>query len=166
MGDFENASGSPFADDFAGNDLSNVLRENGGNDDIDGGGGADTAAYSDSKSIYTITKTSTGYTVSGGSDGTDAPTEIEHLVFADYTANLATSSSTGGDGNAHFLWRHSVTGDVYMWVMNGSAIGSGAPVYAGIPTINERAILYQRMVPKSVGRSILTFSMASDVPRG
>ncbi len=70
-----------------------------GNDTIDGGGGADTSIYSGNRAAYTITKTSTGYTVSGGADGTDTLTGIEVLQFADQSIRLdkITASSNTGD---------------------------------------------------------------------
>ena len=79
------------SDQIYGNSFNNTLKAYAGNDTINGGGGIDTAAYSGSRSNYTITKTATGYTVKDATsaDGTDTLTNVEQLQFVDYTVNLA-----------------------------------------------------------------------------
>lgn len=54
-----------------------------GNDNIDGGAGTDTAAYFSNRANYSLTKTADGWSISGGNDGSDTLTNIEHLQFAD-----------------------------------------------------------------------------------
>ncbi|MFZ4538891.1 DUF4214 domain-containing protein [Propionivibrio sp.] len=66
-----------------------------GNDIIDGGSGIDTATFFSNRSAYTVTKTTTGYTVSGGTDGTDTLTNIERLQFSDQTIALDNSGNAG-----------------------------------------------------------------------
>ena len=40
-----------------------------------------------------------------------------------------------GDGKADVLWRHAVTGQVYVWLMNGLSISSsGSP--ASVPDLD------------------------------
>ncbi len=58
------------------------------NDTLDGGAGTDTVDYSGNRSSYEVIKTASGYTVSGGSDGTDTLTNIERIQFSDMTVNL------------------------------------------------------------------------------
>ncbi|MBF0497885.1 MAG: VCBS repeat-containing protein [Deltaproteobacteria bacterium] len=50
-----------------------------------------------------------------------------------FTVNhSATSSKTNydfnGDGKADVLWRNTITGEVYMWLMNGMSISSQGSV--------------------------------------
>jgi hypothetical protein len=66
-----------------------------GNDTIDGGAGIDTAAYTAGRSNYTVTRTSTGFAVSSGTDGADALTNIERLVFADTKVALDLDGNAG-----------------------------------------------------------------------
>ena len=42
---------------------------------------------------------------------------------------VASTSDYDGNGKSDVLWRHSTTGEIVMWLMNGSAIGSSASVY-------------------------------------
>ncbi len=91
----ENAIGGSAADTLTGNASNNVLTGRGGNDLLDGGAGIDTAAYSGLRNAYTITKTSTGYTVSGGGEGIDGLANIERLIFADAKVAIDTAGSGG-----------------------------------------------------------------------
>ena len=94
-----------------GNALDNVLLGNeghnsftgaGGNDNIDGGAGADTAVYSGKRAEFTVSKTSTGLSVvdSRGSDGTDTLTNIERLQFADARVAIDTGAAQSAGGTA------------------------------------------------------------------
>ncbi len=80
----------------SGND---ALNGGSGNDNLNGSAGIDTAAYTGNRTSHTITKTSTGFTVSGGADGTDTLTGIEVLQFADQSIRLdkITASSNSSD---------------------------------------------------------------------
>lgn len=79
-------------DGGTGNDLLNGLA---GNDTIVGGAGVDISAYTDIRTAYTITKTPTGFTVSGGAEGTDSLTGIERLQFADKKLAFDMDASAG-----------------------------------------------------------------------
>ncbi len=92
----ENVTGSTFDDTLTGDGGANYLRGYGGNDILSGGGGNDTldggdgtdeATYAGAQSAYTVTKTTTGFTVAGA-EGTDTLMNIERLVFADATQTL------------------------------------------------------------------------------
>ena len=130
----ENATGSALSDTLFGNEADNLLSGAGsndsllggagldtldggsGNDTLDGGAGIDTAAYSGLKSAYTITRVGAGYTVSGGTEGTDTLTSIEKLAFADTTVRLkAADNDFNGDGKSDILWRNTSTGDNAIW---------------------------------------------------
>jgi hypothetical protein len=79
-------------DTISGGTVSDQLAGFSGDDHIDGGAGFDTAAYFDDLSNYTISKTASSYTVSGGTDGTDTLSKIERLSFNDMTVNLTIQS--------------------------------------------------------------------------
>ncbi len=91
----DNIVGTTGNDTFflgAGNDTATG---GGGNDSLDGGIGVDTAVFSDSRASCVIAKTSAGYTVSGGADGTDTLTGIERLQFADTSVALDLDGTAG-----------------------------------------------------------------------
>jgi len=133
----ENATGTDFNDTIYGDDQAinnlqglagndsiygaggaDVITGGAGNDRLDGGAGFDVAAYSGNLSAYVITVTASGYTVSGGVDGTDTLSTIERLQFADQSVELdgnAISVHTGTSGNDTFLGTTSVD------VFNGGA---------------------------------------------
>ena len=81
----ENAEGSDLDDTIVGSAGINELRGRGGNDAIDGGGGADMAVYTGVRSGYTVVQTANGFNVTDniGTDGSDTLTGIERLRFAD-----------------------------------------------------------------------------------
>ncbi len=83
----ENATGGSSDDSLIGNSANNILTGGAGDDTLNGQTGTDTAAYSGNRSACTIIKTETGFTVSGGNNGTDTLTGIERMQFAD--TNLA-----------------------------------------------------------------------------
>ena len=88
---------------YAGND---TLTGGSGNDTIDGGTGSDTAVYLGTRSSYTVTKTSTGYTVAAnsGTGGTDTLTNVERIQFSDGTLALDTDNWAVA-GSAYRLYR-------------------------------------------------------------
>ena len=65
------------------------------NDKFDGGPGIDTVIYSGIRSAFQVAKTSNGYTVSGGSEGTDALINIERLHFTDKTLAFDLDGNAG-----------------------------------------------------------------------
>ena len=68
---------------YTGTSANDTLTGGPGKDTLDGGAGIDTATLSGNRAASTITKTATGYTVSGATNGTDTLTGIERLQFAD-----------------------------------------------------------------------------------
>ena len=98
-----NLTGNSLANTLTGNALANVLDGGTGNDTLDGGSGVNTAIFSGLSASYSVTKTSTGYTVNDnvGSDGTDTLTNIERLQFIDKTIafNIDGKVVLGGTGN-------------------------------------------------------------------
>jgi Ca2+-binding RTX toxin-like protein len=105
----ENAYSGSGNDRLVGNDAANILISGDGNDTIqgglgndtiDGGMGADTVVYAGNKAEYgmswdpnTETLTITDNLATGGDDGIDTLTGIEHVVFAD--AEVSLSSTVG-----------------------------------------------------------------------
>lgn len=87
-------SGNDTINGSSGND---VLYGGAGNDVINGGGGLDTVVYLGKQSNFTISKTSSGYTVKDntGAEGMDTLTGIARLQFADGTRALDTTGTAG-----------------------------------------------------------------------
>ena len=83
---------------WAGNDAIYDLNRSQSATHIDGGLGADKCIYSDLSTNYTITKTSTGYTVqdTAGLYGADTLVNIEKLQFTDQTISIAPPIEGGG----------------------------------------------------------------------
>ncbi len=87
--DFENLTGSAFADTLSGDASNNVIIGGGGNDTIDGGSGTDTVVFSGNRKNYTITSGSDAggafYTIVdnrvGSPDGTDKVHGTENFTF-------------------------------------------------------------------------------------
>lgn len=71
-----------------------LLRGLGGNDQLDGSTGIDTAAYTAARAAHGLARTTTGWTVSSPSEGVDTLLSIERLRFADRSVALDL------DGNA------------------------------------------------------------------
>ena len=134
----EDAIGSSASDILLGNSVANSLRGEGGNDvlrgeagndtltggagndAIVGGSGTDTAVYTGTRASHTITKTSTGFTVSGGADGTDTLREIEALQFAGESIRLDKITTAGNSSDvigAYFsmFGRAPETGGFQYW---------------------------------------------------
>ena len=86
------SSGTGTLTGTAGND---TLTSGAGNDSIDGGAGLDTAVFTGTRSSHSVTQTSSGWTVSSGSDGTDTLTGIERLQFSDQTLALDIDGVAG-----------------------------------------------------------------------
>jgi serralysin len=101
----ENAVGGAGNDILVGNAYNNRLDGGAGNDTLNGGmgndtlvggTGDDTAIFTGAFATYAIAYDALTalFTVSGGSDGTDILSDIEHFQFSDL--NLLASSLTGG----------------------------------------------------------------------
>jgi len=84
---------------LAGND---TLSGSAGNDTLDGGAGVDTAAYSNARAGYTVTKTASGHTVSGP-EGNDTLSNIERLKFSDKSLAVDMGASEAGGKTALLL---------------------------------------------------------------
>ncbi len=90
----ENAIGGAGADRLTGNAADNTLTGGAGNDTLDGGAGADAARLGGGRQDYGVSRTASGYRVSGP-DGTDTLTGIERLSFDNQTLNLGQLASSG-----------------------------------------------------------------------
>ncbi len=96
----EELSGTVNTDKIYGFNGNDTINGGLGNDIIDGGLGTDNCIYSDLSTNYTITKTSTGYTVQAnvGSDGVDTLVNIEKLQFTDQTLVIGVALLEGTTG--------------------------------------------------------------------
>jgi uncharacterized delta-60 repeat protein len=76
-----------------------------GNDNIDGGAGTDAVVYSASRSSFSLTKTSTGFTVADttGAAGTDTLLNVERIKFADGAIALDVGAMQSGGQTAMLL---------------------------------------------------------------
>lgn len=85
-----------------GNGNNNVFITNFGNNAIDGGGGIDTAQYSNVRSNFSIAKTSTGFTLTDrtGVEGTDTLQNVERVKFSDASISLDVGSLQPGGQTA------------------------------------------------------------------
>ncbi|MFO1001924.1 MAG: BspA family leucine-rich repeat surface protein [Planctomycetaceae bacterium] len=102
--DFENLTGSAFADTLTGDSGNNVITGGAGNDTIDTGAGTDVVVFSGERSDYTITAGSDGggafYTIVdnrvGSPDGTDKVYGAENFTFGSTiaAANLLSAGAT------------------------------------------------------------------------
>jgi len=93
-GDFENAVGGKGADRIVGNSKNNIIRGNGGDDDIDGGSGFDEVVFNGQRSEYFIQMSGLRCTVSdyvANRDGKDQIVNVESLRFSDKTVVSPTS---------------------------------------------------------------------------
>ena len=100
-----NLTGGEGDDSLVGGDGDDTLIGGAGNDTLDGGAGIDTAVFSGDLVAYSITKTSTGYTVKDnvGTDGTDTLSNIEQLQFSDINIALDFDNAILGTGNDDVL---------------------------------------------------------------
>jgi hypothetical protein len=96
--------GSTSADHLGGDSGNDILLGYGGNDSLDGGTGIDTARYLGARANYTITKTSSGYSVTDttGAEGQDTLVNIERLQFSDGSVAL---DGSGNGGQAYRIYQ-------------------------------------------------------------
>ena len=82
-------------DIVAGDDGDDAITGGAGNDAIDGGAGFDTALYNGRRSNFTLTKASTGFTLSDttGAAGIDALQNVERFKFSDAGIALDVAST-------------------------------------------------------------------------
>ena len=88
-------NGTELNDVLVGTISNDLLARKGGNDIINGLAGVDTAAFSGNRANYTVSKTTTGLTVSSSAEGIDTLANVERLKFAD-TAIAFDTSGVGG----------------------------------------------------------------------
>lgn len=91
----ENAVGGRGNDTIIGNDAANRLTGAQGNDQIDGGGGTDTAVINVTRASATVSVSGAVVTITSAL-GTDRYTNIEYFEFSDGTVSLAALTGTGG----------------------------------------------------------------------
>jgi Ca2+-binding RTX toxin-like protein len=98
---FENVIGSAFEDKLTGNNADNVFQGGAGKDLINGGGGSDTADYSDAAASVTVVL-GTGVTKVTGGD-TDEISSIENVIGSTgndvLTGNSSANVLLGGAGD-------------------------------------------------------------------
>jgi hypothetical protein len=83
---------------IAGTSASESFTTGIGNDTIDAGAGIDTVVFTGTRADHTVTKTSTGWTVSSAADGIDTLSNVERLKFSDsgLALDLTAANSAGG----------------------------------------------------------------------
>lgn len=107
LGDLENALGSNYNDRILGNDLDNWLQPQGGNDEVDGGGGRDMVLYELRREQTSLSKSRD----SSGEDfytlvtpvGTDTLYNVELLSFSN--ARVALDATDEAPGQALRLYQ-------------------------------------------------------------
>jgi len=125
----EDAIGGSGNDTLIGNTANNTLTGRGGNDAIDGAGGIDVAKYTGARAGFTLTKTSTGYTVADltGTEGTDTLANIERLQFSDKKVAIDLS------GTGHAAETVEVLGAAFGkgLISNTTVMATGLSVFDG-----------------------------------
>lgn len=66
-----------------------------GDDRLMGGDGVDTAIYSGNRADFRVTKTTTGFTIMGGAEGTDTLINVERLQFSNTNVALDLGGNAG-----------------------------------------------------------------------
>jgi hypothetical protein len=95
-------TGTAAADKLQGGYHNDMLRGLGGDDALSGGAGIDTAVFTGQRSAYTITRTSSGFSVTSSAEGTDTLLDLERLKFSDGYVAL---DSVGNGGMAYRLYQ-------------------------------------------------------------
>jgi Ca2+-binding RTX toxin-like protein len=90
----DNLVGTSGPDTLRGANGKDTLTGLGGDDTLDGGKGVDTAVYSGASADYTISRTPTGFTVSGP-EGVDTLIDVERVEFADVATTLNQAALVG-----------------------------------------------------------------------
>ena len=127
----ENAKGGAGADTITGNAKGNEITGNGGNDTIDGGAGTDVAIFAGNKATYTISQSGSTVTVAGGSDGTDALTNVEFLKFDDGVWSIADAVAGNAATHANIA-AAGITGSETGGKTGGVTYGEGATNIGGL----------------------------------
>jgi subtilisin-like proprotein convertase family protein len=88
-------AGTANADGFIGTVGNDTFNGGAGDDSINAGRGIDVAIRSGERASHTVSRTDTGLTVMGGTDGTDVMTGLERLRFDDAILAFDTSGNAG-----------------------------------------------------------------------
>jgi hypothetical protein len=92
-------------ENFIGGHGSDRIRGNTSNNNLDGGGGSDTAVFIDSYADCTISASSDGYLITTKTSGSDYLKNIEYASFLDQTISLATyQGSSSGSSSSGSSW--------------------------------------------------------------
>jgi Ca2+-binding RTX toxin-like protein len=119
--DFENLTGSSFADTLTGDAGANLLTGHSGDDTLDGGAGGDTAVFIGNRADYSVVDLGGGSyritdTRGGARDGVDTISNIEFARFANGTYALSTmfggATITGTGGNDTISATQTVAGQL------------------------------------------------------
>ena len=96
-GGADTLAGTRNDDVINGGDGNDSLSGLGGDDALDGGAGLDSALYHSAMANFTITATSSGYTVvdNSGAEGQDSLSNIERIVFTDSALAFDLSGNAG-----------------------------------------------------------------------
>ena len=89
LSNIENLISGNYSDVITGSNAANLIYGMGGDDEIDGGAGQDTAGYNISRYSAKVTRSGNEYVVTS-TDGIDYLNNIESLQFTDGTISLAT----------------------------------------------------------------------------
>jgi choice-of-anchor C domain-containing protein len=142
--DFENLTGSAFADTLTGDTGNNVITGGVGSDTIDGGAGTDTAIFSGNRRNYTITSGSDGggafFTIvdnrAGSPDGTDKVYGTENYTFNGTTVSAANLLTTGMVANSDsFSTIQSIATVINPGANDTSGIGSTRTITGIVDTL-------------------------------
>jgi len=169
--------GSADAEMLSGLGGGDILIGGIGNDTLDGGAGIDISIYSGNHAAYTVTKTFTGFTVSGGTDATDTLTNVERLQFSDKKIALdlegnagITAKILGAVFGAATLTNTSYVGiglnllDGGMTYQDLTLLALNARLGAGFSNTAEVNLLYQNLVgvlPSAADLSYLVGTITS-----
>ncbi len=142
--DFENLTGSAFADTLTGDGNNNVITGGAGNDTIDAGAGTDTVVFSGNRKNYTITSGSDGggafFTIvdnrAGSPDGTDKVYGAENFTFNGTTVSAANLLTSGMVANSDtFTTIQSITTVLDPGLNDTSGIGATRTIMGIVDTM-------------------------------
>lgn len=149
----ENVIGTAAADIIVGNTAANLITGGAGDDKVDGAAGIDTLKLTSAKSAYTLTKTTTGFTIqdNAGTDGTDTFSNVERLVFSD-GSKLALDL----DGHAGQVAKLLCVAGGKNIVGNAALVGAGLGMLDGGMTYEGLASLVMNALGKTTAADALT----------
>lgn len=149
----ENVLGTAAADIIVGNTAVNLITGGAGDDKVDGAAGIDTLKLTSAKSAYTLTKTTTGFTIqdNAGTDGTDTFSNVERLVFSD-GSQLALDL----DGHAGQVAKLLAVAGGKNIVGNAALVGAGLGMLDGGMTYEGLASLVMNALGKTTAADALT----------